>query len=111
MAVLAKTTLLGPWSQVGVAVTMTASAGAGGDTFAASGDMILIAWNSGATPRTITITSQPDPATGRSGDVTAQALAAGEFRAFRLLPLGWSNAGSIAIATSHAEVKIAILQM
>jgi hypothetical protein len=111
MAVLAKTTLLGPWSQVGIAVTMTPSAGGGGDSFVASGDMILIARNSGAVERTITITSVADPVTGRMGNVTAQALAAGEIRAFRLLPVGWSNAGSIAIATSHAEVIIGILQL
>lgn len=87
----------------------------GGDTVTLTGREIVLMWNSGASPRTVTITSQVDEK-GRTGDITAYALATGEFGCFTgglTNSPGWRNTstGLVTITPSHAEVKWAVLKL
>lgn len=72
-------------------------------------NLVLIAWNSGATGRTVTITSAVYQ--GRSGDITAYALEAGDHAAFGPFPsAGWRQSdGKLYFAGSHAEVQWALI--
>ena len=76
------------------------------------GKTFVIAHNTGVGARTITITSQPDTITKRTGDITAYSIGAGEIATFGpFKAVGWSNAGNLDIDVSHAEVKLAILTL
>lgn len=103
--------LPGLYSTTGSVPTLNSSDAANGNHFDFGGDvMIVIVQNTGVGARTVTITSEPGPLTGRLGNVAAQSLAAGEIRVFRLARTGWANANNqVAISGSHAEVKIAVL--
>lgn len=68
----------------------------------------LVFRNSGATTRSITITSVPDSKTGRSGDYTF-TVAAGVTRIVKLPREGWmqtsgADAGYVYYEAAHAEV-------
>lgn len=73
-----------------------------------SGPFSLRFFNSGATPRTITINSVADPQR-RTGDITAYTLEAGEFCEVKFKStIGWKQAdGMLYYEASHAEVKCA----
>src|SRR4051794_36985247 len=89
--VLPKTNVVGPYAVAGVACTQTAADAVNGNRFAMSGDDILLAYNSGASGHTVTVSSVP--LNGRSGDITADAIAAGEIRAYQRFPMpGWNQA-------------------
>lgn len=69
-------------------------------------NLILVAWNSGVTGRTVTITSASYQ--GRSGDISAYALAAGAHAIFGPFPAaGWRQPsdGQLYFEASHADVK------
>lgn len=82
------------------------------EQFIPSGDDLLIAWNTHATTGyTVTLTSAADDK-GRSGDVTAYALAAGEIAAFRFRKAGWEQSDSrIYFQANNVAVKFAVLQL
>jgi len=70
---------------------------------------VLLAFNNGATGRTVTITSVADTL-NRTGDITAYALAAGKiarFGAFKTI--GWANAGKLHFEANNAEVEFAVI--
>jgi hypothetical protein len=77
-----------------------------------SGREDVVAWNNGATPRTVTVTSAPD-SQGRTNHIAAFPIAAGEFL---LLPRigvaefeGWRQAdGYLYLEASHADVKFLV---
>lgn len=111
MPVLTTTNAPGFYSTTGTALTMTAG-NVGGDEFAAKSDLILVAHNTGGSTYTITITSVADPVTGRTGNVSAQNIAAGEIRIFRLTNIGWRAAdGNIDITVSNAAVRVGIINL
>lgn len=94
-------------STTGDEVTMAAADVANGNHIASSGDLLLLAHNTSGSSATITITSQPDPRFGRSGDVSAQTIAAGEIRRFRLTSTGWANTdGNIEISCSAVGIEL-----
>lgn len=68
-------------------------------------NLVLVAWNSGVTGRTVTITSASYQ--GRSGDITAYALAAGAHAIFGPFPnAGWRQSdGKLYFGASHLDVK------
>lgn len=73
-------------------------------------NLILIAWNSGVTSRTVQISSAPY--LGRSGDIAAYALeTAGDHAIFGPFPAaGWRQSdGKLYFEASHAEVKWALV--
>ncbi len=71
----------------------------------------LIAWNSGASPYTITLASTVDERK-RLNDITAYNLVAGDFICFHYGDLvGWKQAdGTIYLNASNAAVKFFILR-
>lgn len=108
---ITKTTAPGYWSTTGAAVTMTAADVTNGNQVEAAGEVLLIVRNSGGSAYTVSINSAPDPITGRTGHVSAQSLAAGEIRIFRLIPTGWSISGWYEINASNAAVLIGAVQL
>lgn len=73
--------------------------------------MMLVARNSGAGARTITFTSVAD-SRGRTGDVTAFSIGAGEYIAFIFERDGWQQSdGALYWAAEHAEVLVAVLNI
>lgn len=109
---LVKTTAPGFWSTIGAALTKAAGDVANGNYFEISGECLLIAWNNSASPYTITITSVADPTYGRSGNVTAQSLAADEIRIFRLVPNGWAQPnGQVYVDVSNAAITMGVIQL
>jgi len=72
---------------------------------------ILLAWNSGASPYTVTLTSVAD-GHKRSGDVTAYSLAAGDIAVMGPFEQeGWKQTdGYFYLEASNAAVKFAILK-
>lgn len=110
---LTKTTVpASPYTGAGAAITMTAADVANKNQFAASGNDLVIAHNSGASPATITITSAEDPY-GRTEDITTEAIAAGAIRVFNLRALpGWRQSdGYIYLEASAADVKFGVLAL
>lgn len=106
---IARTTRPGSWSQTGVAVTMTAGQVGSGDNtvaLAAAENVLVLAHNTGGSSATITITSVADPVFGRTGNVAAQTLAAGEIRLFNLVAQGWAANDVVTIAVSATTVKL-----
>ncbi len=75
-----------------------------------TGKELLIAFNSGAAPHTITITSVPDEK-NRTGDITAFSIAAGKYYIFGPVALaGWQQTdGRLYFEADHAEIKFAII--
>jgi len=89
------------------------SANAGtGEYIPFTGGEIVIAWNSGATPRNVTLTSTPNKMQ-RLGDL-ASAIAADVVRAVRISTTeGWSNvgdAGRLYFQADHAEVMFMVIR-
>jgi hypothetical protein len=72
----------------------------------------IIAWNDGASGRTVTIESAPDVPQGRLADITAEAIAAHEIRRFGPFPRnGWRQSnGMLYLKASHADVKFAAVK-
>lgn len=82
-----------------------------GEGWLNTGREILIAYNSGASPYTVTITSVAY--LGRTGDITTYSLSAGEFAVFGPFdPKGWNQAdGMVYVVGSNASVKFAVIQL
>ena len=80
--------------------------------FLPGGEDLLIAYNSGASPYTVTITSAPDQM-NRTGDITTYSLAAGDIAVFGPFKLmGWVQAdGYVYLQASNASVKLAVIAM
>ena len=114
---LTKVTPLGPYPTLPVTadtmdIAFTAADATNFEQFAPSGDDLVIAWNSGASPYTITFTSVADPTTKRTGDVTTYSLAAADHAAFRFKKPGWMQSDSmIYIQASNAGVKWCVVQL
>ena len=108
-----KQTAPGFWSTTGLVLTETAIDTGNGNETGSGSDILLLARNTHATNAyTFTITSQPDPVYGRSGNVNAVSLAAGELRLFRLTGPGWADAnGKINFTAQNAAVKVSLVQL
>lgn len=111
-ATLTKTTPVGSYGSYAVNaadLTMAAANVSDKNQFVASGNDLVIAHNTGASEHTITITSIADPF-GRTGDITAYALGAGEYAIFGpFKTTGWMQAdGKVYLEANHAEVKFGV---
>lgn len=94
-------------------LTLTAADVANGNSCVHTGRELIIAQNSGATPRTVTVSSVADRY-GRVGDKpSAYSLGAAEFAVFGPYPVdGWRQAnGNLNFSGSHAEVKFAVIRL
>jgi len=117
MALITTQSMKSPFAAVTAGqITFVWTAGnVGGDTIGITGRELLLVWNSGASPYTITITSQVDEK-NRTGDITTYSLAAGEFAYFTgglTNAPGWKSPSTnlITITPSNASVKWALLQL
>lgn len=112
-AALTVTNVPSPYSGAGVAVTMTAADTSNKNSVPLTGREIVIAWNSGASARTVTVTSVDDRF-GRSEDIAAESIAAGAIRVYGVgLALeGWQQTdGSLYLEADNAEVKFGVLRL
>ena len=114
-AALTKTTALGAYGtySAGAAdLTMTAADASEKNSFTCTGNDLVIAHNTGAVERTITISSVADPY-NRTGDITAYALGAGEYAVFGPFKVrGWQQSdGKIYLEANHAEVKFGVVAL
>mgnify|MGYP007071588283 CR=1 FL=1 len=109
---LTPVTALGHYSQVGVAVTMTAVDNTNGNKFVAGVNQIVLVQNTSGGALTFQMTSQPVPPTNRLGSVS-QSLAAGEIRAFRVTESGWEDTnGNVLIPTGlNTSLKVGIINL
>ena len=111
---LTKSNALGPYavySGVLARLTMTV-ADVGNKNSAVFNDKdLLVAYNSGASPYTVTITSFADPKYGRSGDITTYSIPVGEFAVFGpFVAPGWMQTdGKLYFEGSNAAVKFGIV--
>jgi hypothetical protein len=102
----------GTYSADGADFTWTAADVANGNQVAATNNDLVLAYNSGATPYTVTISSVADPF-NRTGDITTYSLAAGEYGVFGPFPnLGWKQSdGYLYLAASNASVRFAVIAL
>lgn len=103
----------GPYSATPyLVVTLAAGDAVNGNQYGMNGDQMLIARNSGAGARTITVTSAPD-AFGRTKDITALSIAAGGLVVFsKFNTPGWRQTdGRVWFSVEHAEVLVAIIDL
>lgn len=102
-----------PGSYPSAMATLNVNAGdaGNGNQFTMVGGELIIAQNTGAGARTITLTSFNDPY-GRLGTITTQSIPAGAFRMIGPMELlGWQQIdGKFYINVEHAEVKLAIIR-
>ena|SRR3990172_6212686 len=116
--VLTKTTPLGSYPTLPLVansadVTMTAADVANKNSFAASGNDLIIVQNTDAVnPYTVTITSIADDYK-RTGDITAYTLQAGEIAVLGPFKLpGWQQADrSIYLEANNAAIKFGVLTL
>lgn len=93
-------------------LTMTAADAVNYEMVALTGNELVIAHNTGAGARTVTISSVVDDL-GRTGDITAYSLGAGEYAVFGPFGLeGWKQTdGKLYFAAEHAEVKLGVVKV
>lgn len=112
-ATITKTTPLGSYgaySGVLAKLNQTAADVSNKNMFAVGGNDLVIAHNTGASPATVTFNSVADPQFGRTGDITAYSIPAGELAVFGpFKPAGWSNSGYINCEASAADVKFSVI--
>lgn len=90
---------------------MTAADVVNKDQFTPSGDDLVIAHNTGASPYPITFTSVADEFK-RTGNVDAYSLGAGKLAIFRFKKPGWLQTdGNIYIEAGNPAVKWAVIQL
>lgn len=78
-----------------------------------AGKTLVLARNTGASAHTVTFTSVADPF-GRTGDITAYSLAAGEVACFGPFgKTGWDQASAAGLyfTANHLEIEFACLQL
>ena len=108
---LTATAAPGAYATALTAVTMTAADVANGNSFVATNNDLVLAWNDSATPYTVTITSTL--LNGRTGTITTQSIAADAHLIFGPMNVsGWQQAtGLIHVSASNAAVKFGIINL
>ncbi len=104
---------LGGYAGAGVVLTATAADTTNQNSTPLTGREIIIARNSGASSRTVTITSSAAQGTGRLGNIAAESIAAGATRAYGPFPLnGWIQSDStLYFEANNAEVLFTVLRL
>lgn len=82
------------------------------EQFAASGNDLVIAFNSGASAYTVTVTSVKDEK-NRTGDISAYSIGAGEYAVLGpFKSAGWKQTdGNIYLEAENAAVKFAVIAL
>jgi hypothetical protein len=93
-------------------LTMTAADAANYEEVSFTGNEIIIAHNTGASERNVTISSVAD-SQGRDGDISSYALAAGDYAVFGPFELeGWrQSGGKLYFQADNAEVKFGVVKL
>ena len=110
---LVKTVAPGGYASAGVTVTMAAADIVNKNRFVASGNDLVVAYNSSVGALTVTIESSDDER-GREEDITAEAIAAGAMRVFGPFKnLGWRQSGLsyLHLEASAADVLLGVIQL
>lgn len=109
---LTKTIATGKYPTAGVNCPFAIWDATNGNQFVATGKDIIIVFNTDTASHTYTIHSVADDK-GRSGDITAQTLAAGLHHIIGPLPIdAWAQTGGvITLDASDATVKFAVIQL
>ena len=111
---LVKTVAPGAYAADGVALTMAAADVANKNRFVPTGKELVIAYNSNAaaTARAVTINSSADQY-GRTGDITADSIAAGAYHIYGPFPLdGWKQSGGyIHLEADNAEILFGVVTL
>ena len=108
--VIAPQALPGPHSQTGAALTWTAVDAVNGNSVVASPLLVLLVRNPTGASKNLTVTSQPDPVYGRTGNATS-SLSAGASRMFQLTSAGWANNDGVILFSGDADLEVAILRV
>ena len=114
MARTAITVITPSITAIGVGATGTENSGdvANGHFFIASDRALLIARNSGASTRIVTIKSPTPDGFGRTIPDVTKSLLAGESWAWMVPPTGFKQTdGQIYVDVAHAEVKLQLWQL
>lgn len=92
---------------------MTAADASNKNQFAVGGNDLVIAHNTGASAYTVTVTSVADPQYGRTGDIAAYSIGAGEYAVFGPFNMaGWLQTdGYVYLEASNASVKFGVVQL
>ncbi len=110
--ILAPSLLLTPYNLTPPVVTWVAADTGNGNRFLSTGKEILLAKNTDSGSHTFTVTSKANTK-GRTGDMSAIAVAAGVERATQIFPQdGWKQTdGYIYVDASDATMYFAVLRI
>jgi hypothetical protein len=102
----------GNYADSGVALTFDAADTVNDNAFEASGNDLIIAYNSGVSDGTVTIYSVEDEK-GRKGDITAETVAVGTYRIYGPFPRpGWKQADDkIYLEASTSDIQFAVVKL
>lgn len=104
----------GPWPPLAAGVTLAGTAANATDKeqTTCTGRELLIARNSGASSRVVTVTSKADQRTGRSGDVSF-SVPAGEMRMIGPFDVdGFKQTdGNLYFEAAHAEIIWSVIRI
>lgn len=79
--------------------------------FSPSGDDLILVKNDDAGAQPVTLTSAPD-AQGRTGDIAAYSIGAGEVAVFRVKTAGWMQSdGKVYLEAASANVFFAVIPL
>lgn len=99
------------YSTTGYALPMVAADSANGNTIAVStGTYLLFVRNTSGSDRALTITSQPDPRTGRLGNVSMN-ISGNAFRVYRLAQAGWADTDGLISLNGHADLQFGVVRI
>jgi hypothetical protein len=107
---VAPQSLPSPHSQVGSSLTWTIVDSVNGNSVVASPLIVLIVRNPSGSSKSITVTSQPDPVYGRTGNVST-SIASGASKLFQLTSAGWANTDGLILFTGGVDLEVAILKV
>jgi len=113
---LVKTTPLGAYGSYATIntadMTMAAADTDGKNQFVASGNELVVAFNSDSGAQTLTVNSVADPY-GRTGNIATYSIGAGEYAIFGPFRLdGWKQTdGKIYLEASSALVKLGVIAL
>lgn len=82
-----------------------------GNSFRCTGRELVLVWNQGANPETITVNSNPASRTARNGPITTAEIGVGAIEAFQIFPRdGWESGGLVTMAVTSDHLLVAVVR-
>lgn len=103
----------GSYPTAGVVLTLDAADAVNLNSFSMTGRELLVAFNSDTAVHTVTISSVADEK-NRTGDITAESIAAGAYAVYGPFKnkAGWAQAtGKLFVAANDATVKFCVIRL